>query len=102
MLGLILTGLIGVGCSDNHQPDSRMVNGLQEGVFLDSAVQGIEYRTTTQSGMTDENGTFTYMDGETVTFAMGDVMLGQAEAQPVLTPVDLVQGSEMMMQDHMM
>ena len=66
---------------------------VQEGVFLDSAVEGIEYQTSTQSGLTDANGTFKYQEGETITFSIGDIDLGQTSAMEKITPVDIVPGA---------
>jgi len=63
------------------------------GVFFDAPVQGLNYQTATMSGITDENGIFMYHDGETVTFAIGDVMLGSAPGSPMMTPIDLVPGA---------
>ncbi len=74
----------------------RMMGGrrsVNTGVFLDSAVEGLYYETTTQSGVTDMEGTFSYMDGETVRFYMADVLLGEAPAEPFVTPLDLVPGA---------
>ena len=67
--------------------------GVHTGMFLDSAVDGLYYETPTQSGVTDMNGTFTYMDGEMVRFHVGDVLLGEAPAEAIMTPVDLVPGA---------
>ena len=39
------------------------------------------------------NGTFKYIAGETVTFYVGDIMLGGATAKSMMTPVDLVNGA---------
>ena len=66
---------------------------LKEGVFEDSIVEGLEYETATESGVTDSNGIFTYLDGETVTFTIGDIELGQALAKEWLCPIDLVDGA---------
>lgn len=68
--------------------------GLNTGRFVDSAVEGIYYQTPTQSGFTDAQGTYTYMDGETIRFSMGDVVLGEAPAQEVMTPMTLVPGAQ--------
>jgi hypothetical protein len=43
---------------------------------LEGKVLGVHYQTATQFGVTDGNGTFTYMPGETVTFSIGAVQLG--------------------------
>jgi len=63
---------------------------IKSGVFLDSAVEGINYATETQSGQTTETGSFNYIEGETVTFSVGDIALPSALAKAVLTPLDLV------------
>ncbi len=62
----------------------------QTGVFLDDAVEGLRYETTTQNGMTDANGTFKYQSGETIRFYVGDILIGEASASDVMTPVNLV------------
>ena len=69
------------------------------GSFVDSEVEGIEYTSadgsgeTTFSGVTDENGSFNYYEGDTVTFNIGGIVIGSATAEPVITPVDLVDGA---------
>ena len=87
----VVIGLIGCGGSgDGVGSNSAPMSGIQEGVFVDSPVQGLHYETNTQSGTTDANGKFFYMEGETVTFSMGDLVLGEALAAPVMTPIDMV------------
>ncbi|BBO77425.1 hypothetical protein DSCW_48420 [Desulfosarcina widdelii] len=74
----------------------RMMGGrrsVNTGVFLDSAVEGLSYETATQSGVTDMDGTFSYMDGEYVRFYMADVLLGEAPAESFMTPLNLVPGA---------
>jgi hypothetical protein len=63
------------------------------GVFLDSLVSGVNYRTETQSGMTNTNGEFNYINSEHVTFSIGGIVLGIAQAGPVVTPLMLVDGA---------
>ena len=65
----------------------------QTGVFLDDAVEGLRYETATQNGMTDANGTFKYQSGETIRFYVGDILIGEASASDVMTPVNLVPGA---------
>jgi penicillin amidase len=79
--------LIMTGCAENDQTDYE----LHTGVFKDSAVQGLKYKTATNDGMTDKNGRFYYCTGEMVTFFVGDIQLGEpAPAKPYMTPKDLV------------
>ena len=63
--------------------------GIQAGRLLESAARGIAYETPTQSGVTDENGTFRYQPGETVRFSLGATLLGETAGQDVITPFDL-------------
>lgn len=93
---LIVTAFVAVGCgggSDDTGGDGPPHGGLQEGFFLDSAVEGLQYKTETQSGITDENGIFMYLEGETVTFSLGNIVLGSTNANSIITPIDLVAGA---------
>ena len=62
------------------------------GRFIDSAVEGLRFETPTQSGFTDANGTFKYINGEAVSFFIGDIMLGTSPGITRLTPMNLVPG----------
>lgn len=62
------------------------------GQFVDSAVSGIRYETETLAGITDNQGQFEYVDGETVSFYIGDVLLGDASGASVISLFDLVDG----------
>lgn len=59
------------------------------GVLLDSVVDGIAYRTATQSGLTANGGKFSYKAGETVTFSVGSVALPSVSAGAKITPFDI-------------
>ena len=88
MTAISLTALlIMIGCAENDQPDYE----LKTGQFKDSAVEGLKYKTPTNDGMTDKEGTFYYFTGETITFFVGDIQLGEpAPAKGLMTPKDLV------------
>ena len=75
----------GGGGSDNPDPLT--------GQFLDSAVEGLTYETATQSGTTDSQGNFQYLAGETISFYVGNVLVGQTTAQGIVTPMNLVAGA---------
>lgn len=69
-----------------------------QGVFIDSAVQGLGYESGDVSGFTDANGGFTYTAGEPVTFYVGDTIIGTLtlgvnSGAVSITPVDLVNGA---------
>lgn len=79
---------------------SESVSGeIREGRFLDSAVSNVRYITlsptgqVSMSGFTAEDGSFFYRDGETVSFYIGDILLGSSLAKEIVTPVALVENA---------
>jgi len=95
-LGILLSAALLAGCgggSGSSDGTDTSSSSLLSGTFVDSPVEGLEYETETQTGVTDADGTFMYMAGESVTFYVGDIMLGGGMAQSVMTPVDLVEGA---------
>lgn len=58
------------------------------GHFLDSAVEGVDYIAGDIAGKTDANGVFRYRRGQPVRFYIGDILLGETIAEPVITPLD--------------
>lgn len=90
---ILMVGCGGGGGSDNAEvPIPSAGAGLTTGVFLDSAVSGLEYLSGGKSSLTDANGTFE-VDGMTVQFSIGDIVLGEGTAKSVMTPIDLVPGA---------
>lgn len=74
------------------------------GVFGESPVEGLGWvsdgwaadalEEDALEGVTDVEGKFRYRVGDTIEFSVGDIVLGQAEAKSVLTPIDLVTDAE--------
>jgi hypothetical protein len=89
-LFLFSLGLSGCGNQSSSDNSSDLDNLINQGVFLDSSVQGLHYETETHSGMTDENGSFQYRDGEMIMFSMGGIFLGEALADVIMTPIHMV------------
>ncbi|GAA3933775.1 choice-of-anchor I family protein [Litoribacillus peritrichatus] len=77
-----------VGCSDNDSGSSSEPR-VQTGAFLDSAVQGINYATATQSGATNADGEYNYVAGDTVRFSIGDLVLPAVIATGTVTPLSM-------------
>lgn len=85
---------------DLQQPESSPLDDqvIQSGRFLDSAVMGLAYSTPTQHGFTDIDGTYHYLDGESVAFYLGNPQLpgghawklGDTTAREVVTPLELL------------
>ncbi|OWY41114.1 hypothetical protein CEK28_02255 [Xenophilus sp. AP218F] len=87
-LALTLAGCLWLtGCSlgDSAAPTPAPLTG----VFIDSAVAGLDYETPTLAGRTTANGEFRYRAGETVAFRIGKLELGSALAGRTLTPLSL-------------
>ena len=64
-----------------------------QGVFLDAAVEGLEYTTTNSSAtkaLTSATGGFTCRVGDNVNFFVGAVALGTAPCSTTITPLMLV------------
>jgi hypothetical protein len=67
-----------------------IVKPFLTGYFTDSAVEGLNYATETQSGITNNLGAFTYLEGETISFTIGTFVLGDTvAAKAAMTPLDL-------------
>ncbi|MFY9398579.1 MAG: hypothetical protein WAR22_09480 [Desulfomonilia bacterium] len=67
---------------------------VQNGTFVDAPVCGLQFSTPSWSGVTDQDGTFNFQEGEPVTFSVGDIVFGTTPAKRFVTPVDLVQDAE--------
>ena len=94
---IVLSTFVAVlaSCSSNSSDDGDPpLKELQTGVFIDSAVEGLFYSTATLSGTTDADGTFTYFPSEIVRFYIGDILIGSAEGQDILTPLEFVPDAE--------
>lgn len=75
------------GTSGDGDPET------QTGVFLDSAVGGIGYRSDSGSGVTNAQGEFSYEEGETVVFFIGDLEFPSVSARGVVTPAEIGEGA---------
>lgn len=77
--------LIVFGCSGSGQEK------LYKGWFIDGQVQGVEYFSGTRRGLTDSEGAFYYAQGDTVTFYLGDVLIGgPVPGKSLISPLDFV------------
>lgn len=76
-----------LGCSNNDAGGGQAAS--QVGQFHDSAVQGLEYSGAGGHGLTDPGGRFSYRGDEPVSFAIGDIQLGQLVPAAYVTPLDL-------------
>lgn len=63
------------------------------GVFVDSPVEGLQWISGNMAGTTDVTGTFKYINGATVQFYVGDILIGEAAGNAIIIPIDLVVGA---------
>ncbi|MGD8171605.1 hypothetical protein ACQEXU_08115 [Vibrio sp. TRT 21S02] len=79
----------GTGTDSGSTPPTTPAAQKQIGIFTDSAVANLAYKTASTEGFTNQNGEFQYLPGETVEFFIGDLSLGRTEAVAVVTPIEL-------------
>jgi hypothetical protein len=75
--------------------NAPVIKTLQTGTFVDSAVAGLSYTTTSgMSGVTDAAGHFTFKEGDAVTFSLSGVVLGSTAGAGLITPAHLANGED--------
>lgn len=73
----------GDGGGDDNPPVAAAT-----GVFVDAPVAGLSYTTSSDvSGVTDAEGRYSYNVGDTVTFSIGNLVIGSVPAQGIVTPM---------------
>ena len=85
--GVSLAAVIALsGCGGGSSSSESAVTTLT-GQFIDSPVAGLNYSCTMGGeGVTDSNGAFTCNVGDTITFALGNLILGSAAVASVISP----------------
>ncbi len=84
VLGLLSMGIQGCGGGGGCSGVATAT-----GVFADRPVEGIEYTSGSISGVTGLGGTFTYEVGKSVTFKVGNLVIGSATGAATITPLEL-------------
>lgn len=83
-------GLAGCGGSGGDTGAGGSTPVANTGIFIDSPVSGINYETETITDTTNASGEFSYLDGESVTFLIGDIRFPMVAAGSVITPLDII------------
>lgn len=89
-----------VATSGGHpsDPNQDPPNGLVvviDGRLVDGPVEGVKYRSGGLSGITGPNGEFQFVEGGTVQFSIGEIVIGDAvPGKTLMTPLDLVPDSD--------
>lgn len=85
----LLLVLLLAGCGGDG--GSSMTTGL----FVDSAVEGVGFTTSSGgSGTTNAAGELDYLPGDTVTFSIGNLVLGACTGQALIMPADITASSD--------
>lgn len=102
-LSVLMSALLLAGCGGSNSESTQSTDSptneatesaLLTGSFIDAAVEGVEYQTTSgESGVTNEHGQFHYRSGDQVEFRIGQLVLGSTEVgeDGLVTPVDLTE-----------
>ena len=95
-LAVTLTACGGGGSSSGGNGSTEPEAPSKTGVFTDSAVAGIQYQTQpgNKSGQTNAFGEYDYVEGDTVTFRIGDTQLPAVTATGRVTPADMADGND--------
>ncbi|MDH5233107.1 MAG: hypothetical protein OEY38_23895, partial [Gammaproteobacteria bacterium] len=64
-------------------------NTRQTGLFIDSPVAGLFYRTPSHQGLSNSAGEFFYEPDESIAFFLDDYYLASVPAQPIISVLDL-------------
>lgn len=83
---LMLAVMVMAGCDSS--------TSVQQGRIVDTAVAGLNYTTETQSGVTGPDGGFSFVAGETVSFAVGDFEIAAVPAKETINWFELAGFSE--------
>jgi len=70
-------------------PEPEPTPSTFTGVFLDSAVENLNYSTLSGSGTTNAAGEFSYQTNEKITFSIGGITFPEIDAETLVTPLTL-------------
>jgi|GEM_PF-6988446 len=68
---------------------------IDEGRFIDAAVENLRFSSEAGSGFTDEAGTFIYRGSNQVEFTIGNLSLGSTIGDNIVSPINLVVGGSL-------
>jgi hypothetical protein len=76
---------------DDDEEEEITPQSVQTGTFDNPTTAGISYASDSVSGITEVNGQYRYIEGESVQFFIGDIALGApVKGRPLISPKDLV------------
>lgn len=95
LIALLITLLFTACGSDDKDDSPSTIIETITGQFIDSPVEGLSYTcSSSQTGVTNSNGEYTCNVGDTVSFSLGNILLGEVEVADVITPFTLFSSNE--------
>ncbi|MFX1371745.1 MAG: carboxylesterase/lipase family protein [Promethearchaeota archaeon] len=64
------------------------------GMFQGIPIEGLSFQTPTFSGITDKNGKFHYIAGESIIFSIGKLILGETIGKEMISLIDIIAGGK--------
>jgi hypothetical protein len=88
-LSLVPLAVMLTACGGGDDTPAAAATTQVNGVFLDSAVEGLEYVAGTGRATTASKGEFTCSESDQVSFVVGGISLGSTACAPIITPLQL-------------
>jgi len=73
----------------NNETPPVSASPTHTGIFLDTAVAGLNYETLSQQGKTNVDGEFIFQLDEEIIFSIGDIVLPSVKAGNYITPLEI-------------
>ncbi|MDH5729654.1 MAG: hypothetical protein OEZ58_11730 [Gammaproteobacteria bacterium] len=89
LLAFFIVILINLQACGQAAKNSTENNTRQTGLFIDSPVAGLFYRTPSHQGLSNSAGEFFYEPDESIAFFLDDYYLASVPAQPIISVLDL-------------
>jgi hypothetical protein len=94
VLLLVVSCAIDTGTPVESVDDGGLHLGPNQGQFFDATVHGLEFVSGDRSGITDENGVFSFQSGENIEFRVGGIVLGSATPARKMNPMHLAETTD--------
>ena len=86
--------LLLAGCNGGSSGSTSLEPAPSIGVFIDSPVEGLNYKTQSTSGRTNSAGQFEFYPGETIIFSIGGITFEPTTAEIELSPLSIVKTTD--------
>ncbi|NOY66799.1 MAG: hypothetical protein GXP13_05250, partial [Gammaproteobacteria bacterium] len=94
-LMILLTACGGGGSGGGGVQNPGSDPAISVSQLIDGPTSGLDFVSGAQSGITDSLGLYLYEINGTITFKVGDIVLGSADptGKSLLTPIDMIAGA---------